>query len=71
MSCHDAPSRLDPKSEYPILGPQGPKNGQKSPFGANDAKNGFNICNGIEMTFILPIGCFCLHLQMVQLQYVF
>ena len=67
MSCHDAPSRLDAKSEFPIFGPQGPKNGQKGPFGATDAKNRFNGCNGIKMMIILPTGCFCLRLQITQL----
>ena len=71
MSCHDTPSRLEPKSEYPIFSPQGPKNGQKGPFGATDAKNRFNGYNGIEMTIILPTGSFCLRLQMAQIQYVF
>ena len=33
MSCHDAPSRLDSKSVYPILIPEGPKNDQRAPLG--------------------------------------
>jgi len=56
--CHVAHSRLETKSDRPIFGPWGPKNGQNGPFGVTDGKNGINICDGKEKTIILPIGTF-------------